>query len=239
MNLTIPKRPYNPAPKFSGSVQNKKAERKRYAVSIVTALFIVGALITGSVGSLLQVAEAKPNYGAYFNNLRNRNAQENDASRTTNQSTNTSRTTNTTPAKPAPANTTTPARQAPVQTPAPQQTPAPSASQTPATRQPAAVQPVTAKPAQPAAPVVDTAPQVATLTAAQAQDSAASAKTVTYTSNKISNETRDRILIMAAVAGITATLLYIMSLIGTGASASRRQQVPVRYIVPIKEGALR
>ena len=238
MNLTIPKRPYNPAPKFSGSVQSKKVERKRYAVSIVTALFIVGALITGSIGSLLQVAEAKPNYGAYFNNLRNRNAQENESSRTTTQSTNTSRTTNTTPATPAPANTTTPAQQTPSQNPAPQQTPAPSASQTPATRQPAVVQPVAAAPKQRAV-TVDTAPQVAALTAAQAQDSAASAKTVTYTSNKISNETRDRILIMAAVAGITATLLYIMSLIGTGASASRRQQVPVRYIVPIKEGALR
>jgi len=230
MNLTIPKRPYNPAPKFSGSVQSKKVERKRYAVSIVTALFIVGALITGSIGSLLQVAEAKPNYGAYFNNLRNRNAQENESSRTTTQSTNTSRTTNTTPATPAPANTTTPAQQTPSQNPAPQQTPA--------TRQPAVVQPVAAAPKQRAV-TVDTAPQVAALTAAQAQDSAASAKTVTYTSNKISNETRDRILIMAAVAGITATLLYIMSLIGTGASASRRQQVPVRYIVPIKEGALR
>lgn len=234
MNLTIPKRPYNPAYKWSGSIQSKKAERKRYAVSIVTALFIVGALITGSVGSLLQVAEAKPNYGAYFNNLRNRNAQENTASRTTNETTNT--TMNTT--VPASNTTTQQTTQPPAAAPVQPAVAAPKPTQTPATQQPTSAQPVAAAP-QPAAKVVDTAPQVAALTAAQAKDSAANAKTVTYTSNKISNETRDRIFILAAVTGITATLLYIMSLIGSGAPALRKQQIPVRYIVPIKEGALR
>lgn len=112
-----------------------------------------------------------------------------------------------------------PVEQAPVEAPAPQ----------PA--QPVVVAPVQSEPeVVPPAPVVNTAPQIATMAAAQATPQS---QQISYTSSRISDTTRNQILIVAATTAVVGGILYTLGMIG-GATPTRRS-IPVRYVVPIKE----
>jgi hypothetical protein len=98
--------------------------------------------------------------------------------------------------------------------------------------------PVAEKTVTPAITPPDTAPAIAQMSEAQASTSgAAVGEPVSYGSAKISEDTRNRILIFAGVAAVTGALLYSMSYVTAGAFTGRRP-VPVRYIVPIN-GAVR
>jgi len=79
--------------------------------------------------------------------------------------------------------------------------------------------------------VVDTAPAIAQMTQAQA---VTTGQTVTYTSQKISEEIRNRLIALATVALVTGSALYVMSLFTATAPATRRT-IPIRYIVPVRE----
>lgn len=80
-------------------------------------------------------------------------------------------------------------------------------------------------------PPVDTAPQ-AQLTASS-QAATASASKVIYTTEKISAELRDRLLIMAAVVGLSGALLYTFSFI---TPLPPRPVLSTRRIIPVMEG---
>lgn len=262
MNLTIPIRAQSSKRSWSRQLQGKSsarfisshrnAERKRYIFTVITATLLIGTLVVGSVGGLIQSASALSGYDYYFNNLTKKNdaskasnattksgatgsSSSSNASKTTTSSANTSKTTTPTVVTPTQTTQTT--------TPAPAATTAPAAAApvTTTTTAPVAKAVAPAATVAPASPtVVDTAPASAALTTAQAADkSAATAQTVNYTSNRISDETRNRILMFAGVAAVTATLLYTISLIGAGVPAATRRAIPVRYIVPIKEGIAR
>ena len=277
MNLTIPiraqsstsswsrqlRRHYSTKPYTGYAPKNIKADRKRYVFSMITAMFLTGALVVGSMGGILNVASARSNNG--FNNLnRNSNSSSNSNSSTNSNKSNSStsntsksntstssstpsKTTNSNPATPAKTTTTT----TPAKTVVPPPSPAQTAPATPvATTTPAPTQTVTQAPAATATPQivaqpaaaqepkpVDTAPQIASMTAAQAADVAKATDTVSYTSARISNETRDRILMLAGVAAITGGLLYTISLIGS--TPTPRREIPIRYIVPVREGIAR
>jgi hypothetical protein len=84
---------------------------------------------------------------------------------------------------------------------------------------------------QPAAQPVDTAPAIATMTVAQSNKGA---QPIQYTSSRLADDTRNRILLLAGVAAITGMLLYMISLIGT-AKPSVKRDIPIRYIVPVRE----
>jgi len=77
----------------------------------------------------------------------------------------------------------------------------------------------------------DTAALIATMAAAQAKTGS---QPVVYTSGRLSDEVRNRLIILAAVAAITGGLLYTMSFIGTTPTNPRRN-IPIRYIFPVKE----
>jgi hypothetical protein len=74
-----------------------------------------------------------------------------------------------------------------------------------------------------AAQPFDTASEIANLTSAEARNNPQS---VIYSSGRLSSQTRDRLLILAAIALIVSVLLYRMSMISS-AAAARRQLVPV------------
>jgi len=220
--------------------KQNQSDRKRYIVSLVTIALLVSTLIVGSVGSMMQMASARDNYsrrGQYYP-TQNTNSSRNNSS-------NGASSNNNTPAKPA---TTTPAVTA---------SPSKTTTNTTTTAKPAATTPAPAVAAPAPAPEpakvvvtpqivsqpavvetpapVDTAPQVASTAAAQAATDSTKTQEVTYTSQRLSDESRNRILILAVVAATTAALLYTMSLFG--ATEPKRAAIPVRYIVPVREAS--
>lgn len=238
MNLTIPIRAQSSTSSWSrqlrGSSSNKysKADRKRYIFSMITATLLVGSLIVGSIGGVIQSASARDNFSSRSYNY-SPNTSQNRGSNTNNQTSNSSpsKTTTTTPATTkttAPSITTkvTPTAQPAATTPAPAAQTATPVAVTPAK----VVTPQIV--AQPPAPApVDTAPAIENMTAAQATKST---QPVSYNSNRISDDTRNRILMLAGVATVTGALLYTISFIGATVPASRRE-IPIRYIVPVRE----
>ena len=243
MNLTIPIRAQNSTTSwtrgtrgnFSGKYTRKYngADNKRYIFSLITVALLVSTLVVGSVGGIVQMASARDNYsrrgqGQYYqsqntNSSRNDNNTAKPATTTPAVTASPSKTTTNT----APTTTAKPAVTAPAAT-----TPAPAA-----VPEKAAVAPqIVSQPAVVEAPKpVDTAPQVASTAAAQATTDSTKAQEVTYTSQRLSDASRDRILIMAVVAATTAALLYTMSLFG--AAEPKRAAIPVRYIVPVREAS--
>ena len=79
---------------------------------------------------------------------------------------------------------------------------------------------------------VDTASQVIN-TATDQSKSNSNSQPVSYTSGRISDQLRDRIITLAAVSVITAATLYLMSLFGT--TSNNKRKVLVRYIDPAQE----
>jgi len=247
VNLTIPIRAQNSTTSwtrgtrgnFSGKYTRKYngADNKRYIFSLITVALLVSTLVVGSVGGIVQMASARDNYsrrgqGQYYQS-QNTNSSRND------NNTNTAKPATTTPAVTAsPSKTTT--NTAPTTTAKPAVTAPAVAATTPApaaVAEKAAVTPqIVSQPAVVEAPKpVDTAPQVASTAAAQATTDSTKAQEVTYTSQRLSDASRDRILIMAVVAATTAALLYTMSLFG--AAEPKRAAIPVRYIVPVREAS--
>lgn len=82
------------------------------------------------------------------------------------------------------------------------------------------------------APVVDTAPAIEQMVAAQAEKSA---DPVSYTTNRISDDTRDRLLISAGVATLASAVMYALTLIGGAASTpmggAMRRKIPIQEVV--------
>ncbi|MDB5179746.1 MAG: hypothetical protein JWN12_378 [Candidatus Saccharibacteria bacterium] len=197
---------------------------------MITAVLLIGTLVASSVGGMLQVASARDNYPP---NSGQNSSPSSPSGNTQNPSNQTS------PATPTTANTTTPATTSEVPpapqpdatTPAPQATPAPAA----AASQPAPAVATSVTPQivaeTPAPATVDTEPAIANMTAAQAGKNT---QAVSYTSGRLSDETRNRILILAGVATVTGALLYTISFIGATEPTSRRE-IPIRYIVPVRE----
>jgi len=253
MNLTIPIRAENSNSSLTRDMggyslvrhsstnvwKNTKSDQKRFILSIVTVGLLVSTLAVGSIGSVMQSASARENtwYGQSARNSDNvnRNGQNyySNTDRNDTQPTGNSNGTTTRP----------PVAQAPVAPATP--TPAPTKTVTQVT--PAASTP-TAEPAATPAPAstpnvapqsaavqtpvpVDTAPAIANMTTAQADTSS---QPVTYTSERMSDETRNRLMILAGVAAVTGGLLYTMSFIGT-APATQKRGIPIRYIVPVRE----
>jgi hypothetical protein len=238
MNLTIPIRAQNSKRSWSRAMgmrgnyswENNKANRTRYIFSITTALLLVSMLLVGSIGGILQGASAKSNFDrSGYSTTQNRGGNSGS-----NQSTTKSTPSNT----PTPAKTTTSpaaqtqARQTPV---APKATTPTPATTTPApapVAQTASSQVVTQPAVTPTPTPVDTAPAINAMTAAQTDKST---QPVTYISNILPDDTRNRIFILAGVAALTGALLYTISFIGVAAPAMKRE-IPIRYIVPVREG---
>ena len=89
---------------------------------------------------------------------------------------------------------------------------------------PAVVAPIVEQEATPVPPA-DTAAEVAVTAAAQAESGVTA---VTYSSQQISTETRNRLIAIATSALVSGSLIFIMSFFGTG-SLSPRQMIPARY----------
>lgn len=202
---------------------------KKYIISVITLAMVASALLVGSVGSMIQVASARNDsrrYSGYSNQQRNDNSSHNSPSRDTNspQQTNQKPGTNDSPMK-----STTQKSQAP----AVESRQGTSSQVAPATTtKPAEPKPVTQKAAPTISPP-DTAPAINQMNEAQA---ATEVTPVTYSSARISDETRNRIFIFAGVAAVTGALLYTMSYVTMGALTGRRP-VPVRYVVPVNGAA--
>jgi len=98
------------------------------------------------------------------------------------------------------------------------------------------VQAVTLQPNQPSvtegARFVDTAPAIAAMTQAQARPDS---QPVRYVSGRMSDEVRDRLIIIAGVAAVAGAVLYIISFF-TKVTSTPRRAVPIRYIFPVRGG---
>jgi len=232
MNLTIPIRAQSSTSSWarhmrgSSSVNTIKADRKRYLFSMITATLLVGTLLAGSIGGIMQSASARDNFSSrnYYSPGSSQNRGASRSNQTTQTPSRGTTSTQTSTKTPPPATPVTPAAPQPAPT-----TPAPATAQT--------ATPVVAKaPVTPqivSAPTpVDTAPAIANMSSAQAEKNT---QAVTYTSSKLSDETRNRILMLAGVATITGALLYTISFISVAAPVTRRN-IPIRYIVPVREG---
>ena len=194
-----------------------------YGASILLFVVMVSALAAELLGGISPDASAQRgrDYGerSFYYSQRGSNSSNSNTS-------NSSRVTqpSTTPTQPQPTTTVAPATPVP----AVQQAPAPVAS---APVKPAARQVVE----EPMAPVVaDTAPAINEMTSALAVQETAP---VTYTTQRISESTRDR-LISVSVAAITAGIaMYLLTFIGRGASsmASFAASMP-RYKIRVREG---
>lgn len=192
--------------------RSERGARRRFIFSVSLFVFTIAGLIVGGAGGFIPEASAQENYrSGYWNQINNRfewiwsgnsnsrNNQREDARTNV----------------PATQRTTQPTQQTPVTQ---EQTPAPAPTQ-PAPAQTTPVPAQTVAPAAPrviepevAAPVVNTAPVIETMASAQA---ATEAKPVTYTSNQISTESRNRLLALAVSAVTSGSLIFIMSLFGT------------------------
>ena len=100
------------------------------------------------------------------------------------------------------------------------------------TLQPAAPQDTYEQVAPEAQLPIDTASQVIN-TATDQSKSNSNSQPVSYTSGRISDQLRDRIITLAVVSLITAATLYLMSLFGT--ASNNKRKVLVRYIDPAQE----
>ncbi|MDB5162065.1 MAG: hypothetical protein JWM52_573 [Candidatus Saccharibacteria bacterium] len=190
---------------------------KRYIISILVFAIMTSGLIVGTVGSVMETTSARDGRGrsGYSQNQSSRNnssytgksADTSTSGKTTpNTATSKSVTTTVTPTR-------APDATAPVQPVTPQITP-------------------TRAIVQDTPPPIDTAPAITSMTAAQATTPSQS---VSYESKQISDESRNRLIILGGLGIVTAGLLYAMSYYITSPTLGRRQ-IPVRYIVPVQEG---
>jgi len=264
MNLTIPIRAENSSSSLSRGIGGNSSivHPSRLILSIVTTGIVVSALAVGSVGGIMQSASAQLG-PMYRQNERNYGGESNDGpqektspaisedpvARSPGASPEVPATTDKTVTEVTPVQTPTPAQtptQAPattvtpkMSTPATTPTPAPAtATTTPSAPAPATATTVVVNPPVQVAPVTtvqpaatDTAPAIAAMAQAQALTNS---QPVTYTSARLPDAARDRLVLIAAIAAITGGLLYTMSFIG-GTPLGPKQGIPIRYIVPVRE----
>ena len=84
-----------------------------------------------------------------------------------------------------------------------------------------------------AQPKVDTAPAIAKMSTAKADTIATP---VTYTSQRITEDTRDQLLLVSSAAMVASFLMYAISLIGSGPKVTPATLFGTqRYQIPIKE----
>jgi len=253
MNLTIPIRAENSSSSLSRGIGGNSSivHPSRLILSIVTTGIVVSALAVGSVGGIMQSASAQLG-PMYRQNERNYGGESNDGpqektspaisedpvARSPGASSEVPATTDKTVTEVTPVQTPTPA-QTPTQAPATTPTPAPAtATTTPSAPAPATATTVVVNPPVQVAPVTtvqpaatDTAPAIAAMAQAQALTNS---QPVTYTSARLPDAARDRLVLIAAIAAITGGLLYTMSFIG-GTPLGPKQGIPIRYIVPVRE----
>ena len=255
MNLTIPIRATNSNSSLTRDMggyssvrhsstnvwKNTKSDQKRFVLSIVTVGLLVSTLAVGSIGGVMQSASARENtwygQGSQNNSRNNNNYSNTNRNDTHSNNPNTSGPTTGRPSTQTPV-TTTPPTTTPTKVAPPAATPQPAATPVAAPTAAAPTQVVTpqvvSQPAIAETPApVDTAPAIANMATAQTHTSS---EAVTYTSERMSEETRNRLMILAGVAAVTGGLLYTMSFIGT-APATQKRGIPIRYIVPVREAA--
>lgn len=218
---------YQPQGVLAQSLAKRERERKwedrRYAFSIFLFAFALTGLLIGAVGGATPNASAQSRDDSWRNWFSNYwGSRDSDRQNTQTQPTTTDRT------------QTEEQEQAQVQpapsSPAPEQAnPAPAAS--PVVSAPVFPSIVTPSANASESVIPDTAQEIASMTSAQA---AVESKPVTYTSQQISTETRNRLLAVAAIAVASAIVIYILSLFGTS-SAPVSKTSPVRIRVPVRE----
>jgi len=292
MNLTIPIRAQNSSSSLSRGVggnssriylwRRQKSTHTRLVLSLVAAGLLVGALVTGSVGSVMYSASAQnrddtsiSQQGEYLSDD-NEDKQEllqqelpvvvdGATARPSNIPVVTEAPAPATPSTPIKNQTSTPVQtQSPALTPAiapavipaviPQPvvtptpvtaaksaptTPTPTLTPTPvalpAVTTPAVValqQPQVATVVRPEVGLVsDTNPAIAAMVTTQADTRS---QPVIYTNGRMSDQTRNQLIALAALAALVGGLLYTLSFIGGGTLRPTRS-IPIRYIVPIRE----
>ena len=253
MNLTIPIRAENSSSSLSRGIGGNSSivHPSRLILSIVTTGVVVSALAVGSIGGIMQSASAhldpmyrqdERNYGGESNDGPQEKTSpaisEDPVARSPGESSEVPATTDKAVTEVTPVQTPTPA-QTPTQAPATTPTPAPAtATTTPSAPAPATATTVVVNPPVQVAPVTtvqpaatDTAPAIAAMAQAQALTNS---QPVTYTSARLPDAARDRLVLIAAIAAITGGLLYTMSFIG-GTPLGPKQGIPIRYIVPVRE----
>ena len=196
-------------------MQYRIKNKSNHALSIGVITAVMSVLMIGSAASVVQAA---PGDGYRLNTRYNQNNNSRFNNRSNNNETTT--TNRTTPVTPAPIATTTPSTPA-VTTPT-----APAPQSTPIV----AVTPVATAPEPAVVVPPDTAAASTQTAAAQATTTA---RPVAYTSNKISTELRDRLVMLAISTAITGALLYTITVINFGASGASRV-IPIRRIIPVE-----
>jgi hypothetical protein len=196
--------------------QNKKV-RTRYAFAIGLFIFSVAALAITGVGGVVQEASARENtLGGYLTNLLGNDRNQSNT-RNNNQNSETQQ-------QVAPTQTTP---TAPVES---------VVTSEPVTANPVVPPAVSSSafaPAQAAQSIPDTASEIAATTSAQA---AVASQPVTYTSQQISANTRDQLLIAAAIALISGAIILIISNFGMGSAALAKAK-SIRIRIPVREAA--
>ena len=202
-------------------MQRKSSSHKGYFATLGVSGILMATLIIGSISS---VAEA---YGRY-NRFTEPTVQRSDRSRQSNSTTNNQSSRNNgsgastnKAATPTPAQTqTTTTSPAPTQTVAPVTPVAPTQPQAPV---------VTSQPKAPAPPP-DTAVDSQLTSTAQA-NSESIVTPVTYTSQQISDELRDRLIMLAGVLAVSGLALYGITFVGAKSVA---RPIPVRRVIPVE-----
>ena len=211
-----------------------RGAHRRFIFSVGLFIFTIVGLVAGSVGGVIQTASAVESPWWTRTNPDTSQPKSGQATQptTTPSSTTTQPSGSTTPEQQqtAPSQpTTTPSSTTSQPTPQPtSSTTAPASTTTPPA--PTAAKKTTTQPvyyysapittttySDPVAPIVpDTSGDIAAMTTAQANVPTAP---VTYTSNRISDQMRNRLLMLAASALASATIIFIMSLFGASGSS--------------------
>lgn len=211
----------------------------RYFLSISLFVFMTGALIMSVVGGAIQNAAAERDYRngrgnaewAYYQ----RTARDNTPNNRSNQSPQNRSNQNTQQRTQKPESNKKEVAQAPATT--KQQPLATKEKASPVVATPVRQAPRSAEPAAPvvkdAKPKVDTAPAIAKMTAAKADTMATP---VTYTSQRISETTRDNLIMTSGVAMVVSFIMFAISLIGSGPKMTSAALFGAqRYQIPVKE----
>ncbi len=201
--------------------RSEKGAHRRFIFSVSLFIFTIAGLIIGGTGSFMYDASAQESTRSqsrsqsnsrfewmWNNNTNSRNTQMQE-SRTTAPTT---QRTNERQQAPAPTQQQAPSNAKPAPTPVQSQAQAPATTQSRTPAQTTGSQPQAVIQNEEAAPVVDTAADIETMATAQASTEA---KPVTYTSNQISTESRNRLLALAVSALTSGSLIFIMSLFGS------------------------
>lgn len=223
MSLTIPIRAQKSTLSWGPGRLGHSFAKARFVVSMMLFGIVMSALVVGTTGSLMQLTSARDYRRDGYNSRQGRSDERTQSGST--------QTRQTTPTNTNTSGTSSTQRTTPRQTPVEKQ-PAAPVVQTPPPATPQITPSSTVIRETPMPAPVDTAPASEQMTIAQAEE--VTTQPVVYTSQKISNEVRDRLIILAAVASFTGALLYTMSYFATASSAPRRS-IPVRYVAPVRE----